>query len=90
MEKIEELDHGLSLGNSMEKSRPVLSRYEIADGDWMETAWLLRYELPDAFEEVLIILRDRIQKLLEQANELAAAEASDLAGALDDEEDSAI
>ena len=90
MEKIEELDHGLSLGNSMEKSRPVLSRYEIADGDWMETAWLLRYELPDAFEEVLIILRDRIQKLLEQANELAAAEAFDLAGALDDEEDSAI
>lgn len=63
---------------------------EIADGDWMETAWLLRYELPDAFEEVLIILRDRIQKLLEQANELAAAEAFDLAGALDDEEDSAI
>ena len=86
MEKIEELDHGLSLGDSMEKSRPLLSRYEISDGDWMETAWLLRYELPDAFEEVLIILRDRIQKLLEQANELAAAEASDFAGSADDDE----
>ena len=51
---------------------------------------MLRYELPDAFEEVLIILRDRIQKLLEQANEMAAAEASDFAGSADDEEESAI
>lgn len=90
MEKIDELDHGLGLGNSMETAKPLLSRYEIADGDWMETAWLLRYELSDAFEEVLIILRDRIQKLLDQANELAAAELSGSAGEVDDEEESAI
>ena len=62
MEKIEEIDHGLGFGNSIENSRPLLSRSEIADGDWMETAWMLRYELPDAFEEVMITLRDRAQK----------------------------
>ena len=90
MEKIEELDHGLSLGNSMEKSRPLLSRFEIADGDWMETAWVLRYELPDAFEEVMMILRDRVQKLVELANELAAAEGAEACDALGNEEESAI
>jgi hypothetical protein len=68
MEKIEEIDHGLGFGNSIENSRPLLSRAEIADGDWMETAWVLRYELPDAFEEVMITLRDRVQKHLEEAN----------------------
>ncbi len=80
MEKIEELDHGLNFGNSMESSRPLLSRYEIADGDWMETAWLLRYELPDAFEEVMFMLRDRAQKRVELANELALASPAEASG----------
>jgi hypothetical protein len=90
MEKIEEIDHGLGFGNSIENSRPLLSRSEIADGDWMETAWVLRYELPDAFEEVMIMLRDRAQKHLEEANAApipAAPEAGDASG---DEEESAI
>lgn len=90
MEKIEELDHGLSLGNSMESSRPLLSRPEIADGDWMETAWVLRYELPDAFEEVMFILRDRAQKRVELANELALAVSSGSQDASGEEEESAI
>lgn len=90
MEKIEELDHGLSLGNSMESSRPLLSRPEIADGDWMETAWVLRYELPDAFEEVMFILRDRAQKRVELANELALAVSSGSQDASGKEEESAI
>jgi hypothetical protein len=30
---------------------------EIADQDWMELAWLLRYKLPDLFIEMLIVLR---------------------------------
>ncbi len=30
---------------------------EIADQDWMELAWLLRYECPDLFIEMLIVLR---------------------------------
>ena len=88
MEKIEEIDHGLCFGNSMESSRPRVSRSEIADGDWMETAWLLRYELPDAFEEMMLILRDRAQKRVELANELALAGPS--AQTSGDEEESAI
>lgn len=90
MEKIEELDHGLSFGNSMESSRPLLSRSEIADGDWMETAWILRYELSDAFEEVMFMLRDRAQKRVELANELALASPSGPADASGEEEESAI
>ena len=90
MEKIEELDHGLNFGDSMESSRPSLSRSEIADGDWMETAWILRYELPDAFEEVMFILRDRAQKRVELANLLALTGTSESGDAPGDEEESAI
>ncbi len=93
MEKIEEIDHGLGFGNSIENSRPLLSRSEIADGDWMETAWILRYELPDAFEEVMIMLRDRAQKHLEETNASpipALSALSDAEGATGDEEESAI
>ena len=90
MEKIEEIDHGLAFGDSIENSRPLLSRAEIADGDWMETAWVLRYELPDAFEEVMMTLRYRAQAMLEMADVSsipAAAGSEDTAG---DEEESAI
>jgi len=90
MEKIEELDHGLSLGNSIENSRPLLSRPEIADGDWMETAWILRYELPDAFEDMMITLRDRVQKHLEESNAAPASAAAGSSDASGDEEESAI
>jgi len=90
MEKIEEFDHGLSFGNSMESGRPLLSRSEIADGDWMETAWVLRYELPDAFEEVMLTLRDRAQKLVELANELALSGATGSGETTGEEEESAI
>ncbi|GAB4396213.1 MAG: hypothetical protein OHK0048_00130 [Rhodoferax sp.] len=30
---------------------------EVADQDWMQMAWLLRYELPDLFIEMLLVLR---------------------------------
>ncbi|MDP2787155.1 MAG: hypothetical protein Q8O79_03650 [Pseudomonadota bacterium] len=93
MEKIEEIDHGLCFGNAIENSRPQLSHSEIADGDWMETAWILRYELSDAFEEVMMMLRNRVQKHLEATNEsLISAPETASAGEslLDDEEESAI
>ena len=38
-------------------ARPRVERDEVADQDWMELAWLLRYELPDLFIEMLIVLR---------------------------------
>ncbi len=37
------------------KSKPI-SRDEAADGDWKETAWILRYELHEAFQEVVGML----------------------------------
>jgi hypothetical protein len=88
MEKLEELDESLGFGNAIEESRPLLQRTEVADGDWMETAWLLRYELPDAFEELMGVLRTRVAKHVEALNAmLLAAEAGE---PTDDEEESAI
>jgi hypothetical protein len=38
-------------------ARPVLQHDEVADQDWMELAWLLRYQCPDLFTEMLLVLR---------------------------------
>ena len=37
--------------------KPRLEQDEVADQDWMELAWLLRYKCPDLFFEMLITLR---------------------------------
>jgi hypothetical protein len=37
--------------------RPKLELDEVADQDWMQMAWLLRYEVPDLFMEMLLVLR---------------------------------
>jgi len=90
MEKLEELDESLGFGNFIENSRPLLSRSEVADGDWMETAWILRDALPDTFEELMIVLRDRVQKHVEALNVALLAMASDSGEPTGDEEESAI
>jgi len=90
MEKLEELDESLGFGNFIENSRPLLSRSEVADGDWMETAWILRDELPDAFEELMIVLRDRVQKHVEALNVALLAMTLDSGEPTGDEEESAI
>lgn len=90
MEKIEEIDHGLAFGNSIENSRPLLTRSEVADGDWMETAWILRYELPDAFGDMMITLRDRAQSVLEMADVASIPDAMSPTDTTGDEEESAI
>ncbi len=38
-------------------ARPKLDEDEVADSDWMQLAWLLRYEAPDLFIEMLLVLR---------------------------------
>jgi hypothetical protein len=38
-------------------ARARIERDEVADQDWMELAWILRYELPDLFIEMLLVLR---------------------------------
>lgn len=90
MEKLEELDESLGFGNFIENSRPLLSRSEVADGDWMETAWILRDALPDAFEELMIALRDRVQKHVEALNAALMAMSAESGNAAGDEEESAI
>ena len=69
-EKIHEIDEALHEGNSMTSSRPKVSRSEIADHDWMETAWVLRYELPDIFEQIIITLRDRMAHRVEELEDV--------------------
>jgi hypothetical protein len=91
MEKIEELDHGLVFGNSIKDQRPAVSREEVAEGDWMETAWILRYELSDAFEELMIMIRNRAQKGLELAVEAGVSTpAGSARTAADEGEEAAI
>lgn len=55
-------------------AKPQLDQDEVADRDWMELAWLLRYQCPDLFIEMLLVLR-------------AKATAHELAFGEDDEED---
>lgn len=38
-------------------AQPRLEQDEVADSDWMQLAWLLRYENPDLFIEMLLVLR---------------------------------
>ena len=41
--------------------RPHIEQDEIADRDWMQLAWLLRYECRDLFIETLLVLRAKAQ-----------------------------
>ena len=51
---------------------PRLEPDEVADRDWMQLAWILRYQCPDLFIEMLMVLR---------------AKASAFEAAFEDEED---
>ena len=67
-----------------------VSRTEVADGDWMETAWLLRHEFSDTFELLVIEIQDRIARASEAAR-LPVADTEPGVPKLDDEdEESAI
>jgi hypothetical protein len=86
------LEQGLELGDSMELSRPKMTRSEVADSDWMETAWVLRHDFEDSFELLIIEIQDRLLRELESAHPDAPERAAP-AGAskpLDEEEESAI
>lgn len=41
--------------------RHTVEQEEVADQDWMELAWILRYQCPDLFIEMLLVLRARAQ-----------------------------
>ena len=92
-EKIDEIDEALHDGDSISGSRPKVSRSEIADHDWMETAWVLRYELSDIFEQIVIGLRDLMLKrvaALEDFDLPLTQQSQPKAAAAEDEEESAL
>jgi hypothetical protein len=49
--------------------RPVVEQDEVADQDWMELAWILRYQCPDLFIEMLLVLRARAQAFMRSQGE---------------------
>jgi len=89
-EKIHEIDEALHEGDSITGARPKVSRADIADHDWMETAWVLRYELPDIFEQIVIALRDRLAHRLEDLAEAALPETRPSQTPAAEEEESAL
>ena len=42
-------------------AKPRLELDEVADQDWMQLAWTLRYECPDLFIEMLLVLRAKVR-----------------------------
>ena len=40
--------------------QPRIEQDEIADQDWMELAWILRYQCPDLFIETMLVLRAKV------------------------------
>lgn len=43
-------------------ARPKVDLDEVSDGDWMQLAWLLRYECRDLFVETLLVLRAKARR----------------------------
>jgi hypothetical protein len=57
--------------------KPILQLDEVSDQDWMELAWLLRYELPDLFIEMLMVLRAKVRAFESGADEAGEEEEDD-------------
>jgi hypothetical protein len=89
-EKIEEVDEALQSGDSILSVRPKTSRAEVSDRDWMETAWILRHELSEVFEQLVIAIRDRLERRMESLSVAAEETATTSAHTREDEEESAI
>ena len=82
---------------------PRVELDEVADQDWMQLAWLTRYECPDLFTETVLVLRAQarahelgLDAEADQAEDDARVETSDTdrgratPAARDDDEESAI
>jgi hypothetical protein len=84
-------------------AKPKVELDEIADQDWMQLAWLLRYQCPDLFIEMMLVMRAKARAHdlgLDQEDELAEDDGKVETGdtdrghatpaARDDDEESAI
>ena len=89
-ERIDEVDEALQDGDAIADAHPKQARVEIADNDWMETAWVLRYELPDEFAQLLTIMRNRLARQAELLNSPEAKAKQQASASSDDDEESAI
>ncbi|MBE0473119.1 hypothetical protein [Rhodoferax sp.] len=58
-------------------ARARLDQDEVADADWMQLAWLLRYENPDLFIEMLLVLRAKARAFALGQDEEAQDEEDD-------------
>ena len=54
-------------------AKPRIEQDEVADHDWMELAYILRYECPDLFGEMLLVLRAKAR-----AHDLGLGDEEDL------------
>ena len=58
-------------------AKPRLELDEVADQDWMQLAWTLRYECPDLFIEMLLVLRAKVRAFEAGLGDEAAGEAGE-------------
>jgi hypothetical protein len=79
-------DDLLNLTRDTETRASAMDRASVEDHDWMEVTYLLRYELPEIFREVLLKLRARYQLYLRNLQNDEFAEGS-VATEEDDEAD---
>ena len=72
-------DDLLSLTSDTETRASSMDRASVEDHDWMEVTYILRYELPEIFREVLMKLRARYQVYLRnlQNDEFAEGQVSE-------------
>ncbi len=62
--------------------KPRIEQDECADQDWMQLAWIMRYECPDLFIETVIVMRAKAR-----AHDLGLGEENDALAAADEEDD---
>lgn len=77
-------DDLLSLTSDTDSKPASLDRASVEDHDWMEVTYILRYELPEIFREVLMKLRARYQAYLRN---LQADELAELQGRAEEDDD---
>nr|WP_315481242.1 hypothetical protein [uncultured Undibacterium sp.] len=80
-------DDLLSLTRDTETRASAIDRASVEDHDWMEVTYLLRYELPEIFREVLMKLRARYQVYLRNLQNDEFAETVVSEESEDDESD---
>ncbi|MEF8720347.1 MAG: hypothetical protein V5B35_06730 [Candidatus Accumulibacter necessarius] len=80
----------LDLLSDSDANRPFLNHSEVNDHDWMELAWTLRYQHPEIFREVLLILRARARAEEGQAAGVAQPSSAEQRPPAGQEEESAL